>query len=1016
MRMSQWIKAVCFVCLSMLFLSVVTAARADTSFSADDGSIDRIQLVTEQINLLKNRLAQAETELASLKQDEEISPLALEKASKKLLDKASLDILVVKSNLESINIELTDAQQIGNWLEKNITEIENQLNVLNIFGLKNTANEYANVKEFKTDLKYQKNLLELEKTRVKYLQNLQNVVNAILTQKNAKYYRLDTMLKSRRMLNVKQQQVKDELAYQQQQNHWLEELNVLYTRLGKIDPSQMKTEYTAVERDIFYANENANFAYTQSLIARYRDQIQQMRTAVFKNTSISLLNEIGNQVQTLVKQINRLETVLATRIELLDKHINYLTTRRKGDQQFDLYLKKLTTLKSQYKSSDNALIKLNDSLSSFRKTLDQALQTELSARQGLPTFDTKTLVDFGKEMLLLPALSFQVVKSLSNHLFKAFHDSGFLTWTLFALLQGILLFSFFFTRKILATLIDRPSEWRDQINSRWLSLLCLQRNFVDLFLFGNTLAIMCFFNVPLQNYIVIAYLGIIWFICKSMMIVSRICLVETTHDSSGHDVRLYRRLRWIIVIGGMIVALTVFVHQLPLIYELKTLCDRLFLLLLMTISLLLLRSREVVPNLILWHMETQHPYLQRSIRFIGILVPLLILANSIIGLLGFMNLVMTVSWYEGIFLIVLIVYLVVRGLLTDAMEQLSRMMIRYTNNGWLLTEAFLKPLDTVLRITLFLVAWAGLFLLYGWDNQSPIVVRLTGLLHYQLISVLNTTITPLNILELLVVISIFYWTAKWTREFVYRLLFSRTKDMGIRNSIAILTQYCVVILGVFICLRVLGIDLSALTVVAASFAFGIGLGLRDLANNFATGFLLLFERPIRVGDIINVGEFEGEVEHIGSRAVTISTWDHMELVVPNTEIFNKSITNWTSRDNVVRSIGSVKISRHDNPHEVKIIIQNILTGNEDILKEPMPEVLMKEMSDTLMEFEMRYYVNIRQVKSRVSVMSAVLMSIWDAFAHHGIKPPYPQHQVFLRSDALKAPTPIKKLDDDLSTA
>lgn len=1012
MRMLQWIKTSIFIFLSMLLFTGITPviAHADTVYAGNEVSIDRIQLVTEQINLLKNRLHQAENELASLKQEEEISQLALEKASKKLVEKASLDISVAKSNLESINIELTDAQQISNWLEKNITEIENQLNVLNIFGLKSSAAEYANIKEFRADLHYQKNLLELEKTRVKYLQNLQNVVSSILAQKNAKYYRLDAMLKSRRMLNVKQQQVKDELAYQEQQNHWLEELNVLYARLAKIDPSQAKAEYSAVERDIFYANENANFAYTQSLIARYRDQIQQMRTAVFKNTSISLLNEIGNQVQTIVKQINKLETVLITRIEVLDKHINYLTARRKGDQQFDLYLKKLSTLKSQYKASSNALIKLNESLTSFRKTLDQALQTELSARQGFPTFDTKTLLDFGKEILLLPALSFQVIKSLSTHLLKAFHVSGFLTWVLFVMMQGVMLFTFSFVHKILTSLIARPSPWRDQINSKWLSLLCLHRNFLDIFIFGNAIATMCFFNVPLQNYIFIAYMGLVWLMCKSITIVSRICLVETTHDTSGHDMRLYRRLRWIIVIGGIIVALTVFVHQLPLIYELKTLCDRLFLLLLMVISLLLLRSREVVPNLILWHMDSQHPYLQKSIRFIGILVPLLILANSIIGLMGFMNLVMTVSWYEGIFLIVLILYLMLRGFLSDAMEQLSRMMIRYANNGWLWTEAFLKPLDTVLRITLFLVAWAGLFLLYGWDKQSPIVVRLTGLLHYQLLHVLNTTITPINIIELLVVISVFYWTAKWTREFAYRLLFSRTKDMGIRNSIAILSQYCVVILGVFICLRVLGIDLSALTVVAASFAFGIGLGLRDLANNFATGFLLLFERPVRVGDIVNVGEFEGEVEHIGSRAVTISTWDHMELVVPNTEIFNKSITNWTSKDNIVRSIGSVKISRHDNPHQVKIIIQNILTNNEDILKEPMPEVLLKEMSDVLMEFEMRYYVNIRQVKSRVSVMSAVLMSIWDAFAHHGIKPPYPQHQVFLRSDTLKAP--ITKLIDD----
>jgi potassium efflux system protein len=289
-----------------------------------------------------------------------------------------------------------------------------------------------------------------------------------------------------------------------------------------------------------------------------------------------------------------------------------------------------------------------------------------------------------------------------------------------------------------------------------------------------------------------------------------------------------------------------------------------------------------------------------------------------------------------------------------------------------------------------------LFLLYGWDKQSPIVERLTRLLHYQLAHVLNTTITPMSIIELFVVISVFYWTAKWTREFVYRLLLSRTKDMGIRNSIAILSQYSVILLGGFICLRVLGVDLSALAAIAAMFAFGIGLGLRDLANNFACGFLILLERPLCVGDIVNISGIEGEVTHIGSRAVTVRTWDYMELVVPNAEIFNKSFTNWTAKNNTVRSVVHIKVSRYDNPHEVKIIIQNVLAANKDVLKDPEPEVYLKDMSDTLLDVEIRYFVNIRHVKSRTSVVSAVLMTIWDEFAMHGIKPPYPQQEIVLR--------------------
>lgn len=1000
MRMQPLIKSV--IALAFLLLMVTLSSHAKPVKPDEQITIDRIQLVTQQINLLQNRLNQGERELKELQQqhDKQITGLTIEKASKSLLDKAALDISVSKSNLDSVNIELTDTRQTIVWLEKSIQEIENQINVLSIFGLKVAKNEMNNPEELRTDSDYQKNLLGLEKKRYKLLQRLQVVANNILMLRNENYNRLNTLLTSRNLLHIKQQQVKDELAFQEQQSYWLQQLDVYYTRLAVIDPVKSKAEYAAVERDIYYANENANYAYVQSLIARYDDQIQQMKLAVLRSSSISVLNEISDQHQTLNKQIDRLDNVLKSRINVLENHVTYLTARKKNVAQFQPYIQNLAQIASEYKASEAGLIRIKKNLSAFRSTLDHALQVELSARQGFPIYGFKTFLDLGKEMLLVPALAFQIVKSLTSSLVRSFESTSILAWGLYILVESLLVLSYLSLRKILLRILVRPSKWRDKINSRWLSLQWLRSNFADLFVIGNFVGVMAVFGIARQQYVFLLYLAFVWLIFKSIIIIARICLVETTHDSAGGDMLLYHRLKWVILAGGIITALTVFVHQLPLIYELKTLCDRMFLLLIMVVSLFLLRSYDVVPNLILNHMESNHPYLRRSIRLIGILVPLLLLGNSVIGVFGYLNLIMTVSWYEGLFLIVLIGYLILRGLLSDGMEQLSGLMIQYVKNGWLWTEAFLKPLDKVLRISLFLIAWTVLFILYGWDKQSPIVERLTLLLHYQLASVLNTTITPLSVIELFVVISVFYWTAKWTREFVYRLLLSRTKDMGIRNSIAILSQYTVIVLGAFFCLRVLGIDLRALAFVSGMFAFGIGLGLRDLANNFACGFLILLERPLRVGDIVNINGVEGEVTHIGGRAVTVRTWDFMELVVPNAEIFYKSFTNWTAKDNTIRSVLHIKIGRYDNPHEVKVIIQNVLAGHKDVLKDPVPEVFLKEMSDTLMDFEIRYFVNIRQVKSRTSVISNVLMHIWDAFAAQGIKPPYPQQEILLRSEKI----------------
>jgi len=961
-------------------------------------SMDRIQLVMQQIELLKSRSQQAEHELADLQKQYEskFSEFTLEKASKKLLDKAALDVLVAKSNVDSINIELSDTQQTISWLEKNIQEIENQLNVLGMFKLKVPKDELAQVQEYHADLTYDRKLLNLEKDRVLYLQKLQLIADKILQLKNENHDFIKTKLKTYRLLNIKKQQVKDELAYQELQNYWLQQLNSLYAKINQIDPAESQEAYLATERDIFYANEYANYAYLQSLTARYRDQIQQMKLAVFKSTSISLLNEISDQVLMLSKQIANLDKVLHSRTNLLIKHIAYLSQRKNNDDAMPSYIGKLVQLGDKYKNSQAELTKITKELGDFRIVLDNALQTELSSRQGFP-FGIKTLLDLGKESLLVPTLTFNLTRSLTSNLINGIKTSDVFSWSIFAVVETSLLTAFYFLRKFLMKTLSRPSAWRDKINSKWLSLQWVRHNFIEFVFIANMASVMSLFDVPSQNYLFIVYLSFVWLVFKSMMTISRVCLVETTHDTTGHDVRLYQRLKWIILIGGVITALTVFAHQLPLIYELKTLCDRLFLLFLMMISLLILRSWHVMPHMILSHMEHRHPYFEKSVRFVGFLIPVLIFGNAVIGLFGYVNLVMTVSGYEGVFLIVLIGYLALKGLLSDGIEQLSRLVIQHVNNGWLWTEAFLKPLDKVLRIVLFLVAGSVLFLLYGWDKQSPIVERLNGLLHYKVINVLNTVITPLGIIELSVVISIFYWSAKWTREFVFRLLQARTTDMGIRNSIAILSQYSIIVLGAFICLRVLGIDLRALTFIVTALAFGVGFGLRDLANNFACGFLILLERPLRVGDIVNINNVEGEVSHIGSRAVTVRTWDFMDLVVPNTEIFNKSFTNWTFKDNVVRTVTQVKIGRHDNPHDIQAIIHQIIAAHPSILKDPVPEVFLKVVDDITMDFEIRFYVNIRQVKSRVSVISDLLMTIWDVFAKHDIKPPYPRQEIFIRN-------------------
>lgn len=1017
-----------FLISALLFVNLPAFAESVSPLGEQDHFyLDKIQLVAQQIDLLKKRLTQADQELNYLQHQQEkgFTSFADDQTNKFLLYKTGLHLASAKSNQDSINIELADSQQALSWLEKNIQEIENQLNALNIFGLKLIHGDAAQIQGLRSELKYQENLRHLEKQRSGYLFSLQKTESLVLQLYGEQYAQVNAFLKSRKLLHIKEQQVKSELEFQEQQNYWLQRLDDLYGEMKNSEAKSSKNQYSRLESEIFYANENINLVYLKTLIARYKDQLRQIRLSIARTNSISLLNSLSDQTQTLGKQISRVDKLIDHRVEIIKKR---QTIYNHEKQSKNSHLKpeassgavtqqvlpstaaepvgQFAELEGLYEDLRTDVAHFSKRLADFNQTLDKSVQHELAARQGLPGFSSHAWLDLGKEVLLVPTLSFQLIKGFAFSLVRALERMALAQWLLFGLLEALFVLAFSYTRKNLLRLLEQASALDVAvINTRQLLGSLLFRNLRLIAIIANAWLLFYFWAIPRGQFDWLIDLALVWLLFRLVLTIARTGLVETVHDVKGRDVQLYLHLKTLFIFGTVITSLTVFIHQLPLIYEIKDLFDRLFLLMLLVVSLLILRSWRVVPQLILQYVDPRRTYLRRIIYFLGVFIPSLLFINSLIGLFGFVNLVGMISWYEGVFTLVLVTYFIVRAFLSDLMEFLSHLMIRHVNNGWLWTEAFLKPLHKVLHLLLFLGAWVLLFLLYGWNQQSPVVERLNKLLLYPIIDVLNTTITPISILELIVASSLFYWAARWTREFVYRLLLSKTSDLGIRNSMAILSQYGVVIIGVLICLRLLGIDLHALFLVASGLLIAISFGLRDLVNNFACGLILLFERPIRVGDIVCVNDQEGKVTHIGSRAVTVRTWDHMEIIVPNTEIFNKSFINWTVQDDIVRTVISIKIDRKDSPYEVQKLIHSVLKENKDVLFDPEPEVFLKDMVDNHSEFEVRYYINVRKVHSRVGVRSDVLFSLWQAFDKHGIKIPNLQREIFIKNQLPLLPAP-----------
>ena len=264
-----------------------------------------------------------------------------------------------------------------------------------------------------------------------------------------------------------------------------------------------------------------------------------------------------------------------------------------------------------------------------------------------------------------------------------------------------------------------------------------------------------------------------------------------------------------------------------------------------------------------------------------------------------------------------------------------------------------------------------------------------------LVNLSGIHITAISFLESLLLLICFAWVAKWAREFCYRWLYRNIADSGIRNSISVFTQYTIILVSFAIAIRVLGIDFSGMSMVIGGLAVGMGFGLRDFASNIVGGLMLLIERPVREGDLITLDNYEGRVTHIGIRSIRVRSWDNMDVLIPNAEAFNKPFTNWTHQDSIVRTVVPIKVSRSDDPVMVQQLMLEVLDTIEEIELKPPRQVLLKQIDEALIEFEIRYFINV-QLHARVEVKSKVLLALTEKFRIMGVRAPIPPISIELK--------------------
>ncbi|HHT0591754.1 TPA: mechanosensitive ion channel domain-containing protein [Legionella anisa] len=640
------------------------------------------------------------------------------------------------------------------------------------------------------------------------------------------------------------------------------------------------------------------------------------------------------------------------------------------------------TLAQQLKEASVEKQLLAKSLSDYQAQLKKLM----SSRQTLADYSLSSWPIILKKIAAIPGLFYKYVKTLSLKVYDSYlwlsPLSMVMLWSGFAFIA-----IFFFMISRILKILRRDKE-RSRLTGYLYdgALILIQRNLPYFCIATMLWALLYITHISFSNYQLLFKLIAVWFTFRTLILIARLGLLERITDSSGKDVKLYYRLKWLLLFGGWTTALMTIGHLLPLSMLLQDIFNRLFMLFILTVSLVAWKSKDVIPYLLRPMLKSQKGYVKNAMYLLVILVPTTLFTTAVIGLLGFINLAWSMSQYQAYVLLVLVGYIFARGLLFDALELFSELMISSLQNGWLWIEVFLKPLDKILRILLLLASIHVLFQLFGWYSDSLVMISLGKFAQYTVVNIPGIHITVTSTIEFFILLAVFVWASKWTREFCYRWVFKNAKDVGIRNSLSVFSQYSIVLLGGFVSLHVLGFDFSGMSMIIGGLAVGMGFGLRDFASNVVGGLMLLVERPVREGDLVTIGEHEGRVAHIGIRSMRVSSWDNMEVLIPNAETFNKPFTNWTHQDGIVRTVVPIKVSRSDDAVMVQQLIQDVLATTPEIVADPPAQVFLKKIDEALLEFEARYFINV-QVHTRFEVRSKVLFAIMAQFKAANIRPP-----------------------------
>ncbi|MCP4131895.1 MAG: mechanosensitive ion channel [bacterium] len=259
----------------------------------------------------------------------------------------------------------------------------------------------------------------------------------------------------------------------------------------------------------------------------------------------------------------------------------------------------------------------------------------------------------------------------------------------------------------------------------------------------------------------------------------------------------------------------------------------------------------------------------------------------------------------------------------------------------------------------------------------------------------SSPISVMSISLLLIIISASIFISKYAANLLDKDVYPETSlELGVQNVINTFLKYFIVTIGLIIGLQVNGINLSVFATIGAALMVGIGFGLQNLASNFISGIVILLERPIKVGDYVEVEGIYGIIEHINARSTLIKTRENILMIVPNSKFISENVINWSHNDDNVLLKIPIGIAYESDPEQAKRVLLDIAKQSSYVMDTPSPNVLLNQFGNSSVDMVLEVWTS--NMRLRHEVISDINFAVSRRFSEEGIRIPFPQLDIHMR--------------------